>query len=433
VLDWQGFSADKDRLWGKEGGGVVVGFDSANVVFYDVQMPEVKPETFSSMVHMQAETRLPLPVDQMEVAFKRGELKDDQVSVTIAAARKGDVQRFVSEVGRIGPDRIILDAQAIVQVWSECFGRGEKSVLVLSVSGHKTRACFAVNGELVNSVTVDVGSDEFLSEGGAVAEMFVQDITSVIELFGFENAFEVPVRILSDGSEVLSRMADCLSASGLDAETVLPFMDKVFLPQGFSVQDFYEYRIAIGLGLLWLGGGADELNIFKDVYRVKGGEDKHRFLWPMVSGTIAAVSLVLFFSCLYLTDILSLRSIDSKLNDASSGVSCSMLMERQKLMKQAAMQRPDFVKLFTDFYSDENKGVKLDGFNFKNAQLMSLIGTVKNEGQLYKFQKSLQQINGVSSVKIQNAEKENKNGKINFNITFHYKNFTRKGPGDMVF
>jgi len=87
VLDWQGFSADKDRLWGKEGGGVVVGFDSANVVFYDVQMPEVKPETFSSMVHMQAETRLPLPVDQMEVAFKRGELKDDQVSVTIAAAQ----------------------------------------------------------------------------------------------------------------------------------------------------------------------------------------------------------------------------------------------------------------------------------------------------------------------------------------------------------
>ena len=74
---------------------VIVGFNSAGVAFYRITVPAVGEDETASMVKMQAETRLPLPVDQMELAWRADQMRNGQVGYIVAAARKKPLENFV--------------------------------------------------------------------------------------------------------------------------------------------------------------------------------------------------------------------------------------------------------------------------------------------------------------------------------------------------
>ncbi|UCF16052.1 MAG: hypothetical protein JSW59_01055, partial [Phycisphaerales bacterium] len=73
--EWQSFAAecglpDKPAADGDANIGrtVVVGFGSAGTVFHRSSVPPVGEQEIESIVRLQAETRLPLPADQTELA-----------------------------------------------------------------------------------------------------------------------------------------------------------------------------------------------------------------------------------------------------------------------------------------------------------------------------------------------------------------------------
>ena len=70
---------------------------------------------------MQAESRLPLPADQMELAWRTDKTKGDQLEITIAAARRQQVQNFVNKIVSFKPTNIYLDCEGIVKIWKEIF------------------------------------------------------------------------------------------------------------------------------------------------------------------------------------------------------------------------------------------------------------------------------------------------------------------------
>jgi len=94
--DWREFAAecglsvepaapadtDNDRM-------VVVGFNSAGTIFHRTTVPDVGAKEIESIIKLQAETRLPLPPDQMEMAWRADQLQDGQVGVIMAVARRG--------------------------------------------------------------------------------------------------------------------------------------------------------------------------------------------------------------------------------------------------------------------------------------------------------------------------------------------------------
>ena len=91
--DWRSFAAECG-LPAEDAGPVVAGFNSAGVIFYRIDMPEAGRDEIGAMVNLQAEARLPLPAEQIEMTWRPGRAQMGQVAVTIAAAKKEQLQKL---------------------------------------------------------------------------------------------------------------------------------------------------------------------------------------------------------------------------------------------------------------------------------------------------------------------------------------------------
>ena len=76
----------------------IIGFDSSRAAFYRIMVPPVREDQMPSLVRMQAETLLPLPLEQMEMAWRQGAEKEGKSAVTITAARSIQMEKFFQGV-----------------------------------------------------------------------------------------------------------------------------------------------------------------------------------------------------------------------------------------------------------------------------------------------------------------------------------------------
>jgi hypothetical protein len=122
------------------------------------------------------------------------------------------------------------------------------------------------------------------------------------------------------------------------------------------------------------------------------------------------------------------------------------LVQRQKLIRMVARERPDILALLKLITDSGERGVLLNGVSFKKDSKVSITGQVQSDVQLYKFQKTLDKNKDMTDVKITNIGRVSSKsgggpagrpggppsggargkGGITFTITFHYKNFTKK-------
>ncbi|MHC4426601.1 MAG: hypothetical protein ACYSYV_10955, partial [Planctomycetota bacterium] len=260
-MDWRVFAAecglpvgptsqadtDGDRM-------VVVGFDSAAMAFYRMSMPAVAEEELAAIVKLQAETRLPLGAEQMELAWRSGQIQNGQIGVTIAAARKTQLQAFVENVQSFRPAKILLDCEGIIKVWRAFFSGNERNAVVVSAGAQNTQVCLAEDGRLSNAVVLDMGTADFAAGGAEqqteTFQRFTQDMSSVLELFGCTESNELPIFVLSDGSADHVSMVSSLRSAGLNARAALPDANKLTTKGNPGVEGIYEYRVPIGLGLM---------------------------------------------------------------------------------------------------------------------------------------------------------------------------------------
>jgi len=436
-VDWRLFAADcglsvepTERADVDGDRTVVVGFNSAGVAFYRIGVPAVGEEETAAIVKLQAETRLPLPTEQMELAWRTGQMRDGQVPLTIVAARREQLQGFVEKVRDFEPAKILLDCEGIVKAWSVFFTGDETTAVVVSTGARNTQVCLVEDGRLSNAVVLDVGTEDFAAEGDFVGntettERFVLDMRSVLELFGYTERAELPVFVLSDGSAIYVGMVSSLRSAGLNARAALPEIKKLGAEEELEVEEAYEYRVPIGLGLMTLDEHADELNIFERLYNPAGEEKKGPWWYsPIVACAIAAVMLVLLVVVSYAVDVASPKAITKRLEASLSDTNMNMLMQRQELIKIVALQRPDLLDLLKQVSASGDRGIKLESLYFKKGQRITISGQAPGNEQLYKFEKSLQDQKGITDVKMTSSP-DAKSKKLKFNITFHYKNFTR--------
>jgi hypothetical protein len=434
--DWRAFAAEcglsvepKAYTGVESDKTVVIGFSSAGVAFYRISVPDVGKEETAAIIKLQAESHLPLPAEQMELAWRAGKTQNGQVGVTIAAARKEQLQRFIENVRSLEPAKILLDSEAIVKVWRTFFAGYERNALVLSSTAQNTQVCLAENGQLSNTVILDMGMDDF-AEGGEdkqtqTCERFVQDMRSVLELFGYAEQTELPVYILSDGSAAYVSIVSSLRSAGLNARVALPEIKELRLPNKTGLEIIYEYRLSIGLGLMAIEAREDELNIFERLYNPAGKKGKKHWLYsPKIACAIAVVMLVLSVVVSYAIDVASSSAIEKRLTTSDSNADINLLMQRQKLIKEVAQQRPDLLDLLGQVTVSGDSGIKLESFHFKKGQPVTITGQASTNEQLYKFEKSLQDRKNIKSVKM-NPSRDTKTKKVKFTITFHYKNFTK--------
>ncbi len=494
---------------------VVVGFSSAGTIFHRTSVPPVDQQEVESIVKLQAETRLPLPADQTELAWRADPAQNGEIGVTMVVARKALLQEFVRNVRPLDPAKILLDCEGTIKAWRTVFSEYEKEAVVVSMAARSTQVCLARHGRLSNAVILDVGSEDFSAESQTeqlqttekialdigigsssaethegrteITERFVRDMRSVMNLFGFAEPEQVPVLVLSNDSTMYVSIVSALRSAELDARVVLPNV-RTLTAQGESgVQWIYDYRAAIGLGLMALEDGTDDLNIFQKVYsRVDARQERHWIYSPKVAGAIACAMLLALGIVSYAIDLKNPKSIMQRLEGPTSEAKTDLdaLVERQRLIRTVGRERPDMLallKLINDCGKPEDgrgrnqQAVLLNSISFKKGQKITITGQVQNSEQLYKFQESLDKNKDITDVKIPNTGRvtsrsggpsggrpsagppgppgrgdgppdgppngppggppggpgggSRNQGGITFTITFHYKNFTKKTAG----
>jgi len=406
---------------------VAVGFDSSGVIFYRINVPAVKEKELAAIVKLQAEARLPLPSGQMEMSWRTDRIQDEQpVAVTIAAARREHLQEFVDDVRSFEPVRILLDCEGIVKVWRELFSGDSAPAVIVSIRSRDTQVCLAEGGKLINALSLDMGMEDFSAVQGSVEQMeiadrFVQDMRSVLELFGCAEPGEVPIFVLSDGGDAVEEITSYLESGGLNALAAVPQMQRLRSQTELGAGDIYEYRVPIGLAMMAFEAKTDELNIFERLYRTdKEKQKRHWFHSPKITGTITAVMLALLLVVCYAADVASVN----RLSGLEAKTDFNLLMQRRKLIKTIALQRPDMLGLLKDINSTEHNGIVLSSVHFKKGQPVTIKGQAKGDEQLFKFQKSLESMKGIKRVLIENQTTKDK--KREFTITFHCGRFTEK-------
>jgi hypothetical protein len=439
---------------------IVVGFDSAGTAFYRFNMPAIEKKEIEAIVKLQAESRLPLPAEQMELAWRTDQIQNGQIAITMAASRKQNVQAFVDKVRSVQPTQIILDCEAVVKAWRTLFSKSKKDAVIINAAARNTQVCLVEDWQLSNSVALDMGIEDF-AEGQAEEETettqrYVQDIRSIVDLFGQERTTKFPVIVLSDGSATYVNLASALKSAGLNAQVSPPEPAKLSAPDKLVNEDIYKYRVPIGLALTALDTNTDKLNLFENLYNPAGKEkQQHWLLSPKVVYTTAAITLVLFIIVSYAMTIARPGAIEKHIKASGAEADIKMIMERQKLKKVIAQQRPDLLNLLSEITScgqinqrpqrsgrGQNSGIQLESFHFKKGQPVTITGQASNNDQLYSFEKSLEERTDIKEVKrstTQNiissnvnnsarnsgAARNGRNRGTKFTITFHYKNFTK--------
>jgi hypothetical protein len=410
-------------------------------------VPAIKEKEIAAIVRVQAETRLPLPPEQVELAWRAGQIRNNEVAVTIAAARRERLQEFVENVRGLEPGKILLDCEGVVKAWMTFFGGSEsaKGAVVVSMAARSTQVCLVEDGRLSNAAALDIGIDDLSAAGPTeqteTTEAFVQDMRSVLELFGYPATArrfaetsaglgELPVFVLSDGSDAIEGIVSALRSAELDARAAEPSIEELGIGGEVGAEELYEYRVPIGLALLGLGAGAEELNIFERLYRPSGEKKRRHWIYsPKVAGAIAAVMLVMLVIVSYAVDVAGPGAIEKRVRASVSDADMDVLVQRQKLIRTVASERPDLLELLSLVSSSGSKGILLDSLQFKKGQPISITGQADNADLLYKFQESLLTKKGIKQVEIQNAAKDPRGDKFKFTITFHYRNFTTKKVG----
>jgi len=275
-----------------------------------------------------------------------------------------------------------------------------------------------------------MGTEDFSQrnpEQTETIERFIQDIRSALESFGYAKPKKLPIFVLSDGNKAVESIVSCLESAQLNATASLPQVDKITEQREFGIEQLYEYRVPIGLALMALQTPVEGLNLFENLYSPAWREEKKSALYSLkIAGLSAAIMLVVFVIVSYAVDIVSPNAIQKRLTAADSNADINLLMQRQKLIKAVALERPNLLELLKLVNEGGDGRVKLDSFYFKKGQLVSVTGQAQNSDQLYDFQETLLKKNGIKDVKIQSTSRDIKSKKIKFTLTFHYKNFTRK-------
>jgi hypothetical protein len=409
---------------------IVVGFNSAGTIFNRTTVPDVGDKEIESIIGLQAETRLPLPPEQIELDWRADKLQDGQLGVTIAVARKEQLQKFVYNVRCFRPAKILLNCEGLVKAWGEVFSGTKQKAIVLSCGAHNTQVCLVEGGRLSNAVVLDIGVDDFSSIGpeeqSEATEMFAQDMRSVLDLFGCSDQGELPVFVLSDGSPAYVSIVSFLRLAGLNARVASPGLDRLRASSELSVECVYEYLTPIGLALMALDESSDELNIFKHLYSpAKKVVRKHWLHSTKMTCAIASIMLVLLIIVSYAVDIAGPKSIEKRLDASVSDVDMNLLVKRQQLIKTVARERPDLLDLLKVVNESGERGIKLTSLNFKKGQPVSVTGEVSSNDQLSRYEKKLQNTKGIQKVNY-TANTNAKSKKITFTMTFDYKNFGRK-------
>ena len=408
----------------------VIGFDAGGIVFYRASVPTVKPDQLDAIARLQAEALLPLSADQMEIVWRAEPPRDGKTQIILAAGRADQLHRFARTVEPCRPEKILLDCHGTVGAWQLLFGGGPHAAVIIHIGPDSTRICLTQRGRLTLAVTADVRADQLTSDGQLDrphAEQLAQDTRGALELFCDSDTAPPKAFVLADDPTTAHHVAEYLAGVGLDVAPCALRPEPLARHNTLSDEQIYQYALPIGLAAVALEDHGAELALFDKIHRT--GRPGRRLIRPYslkLAGSLAALMLVALIAVWYAADVGRLNRYQTLWQTLEDDLDVTDLTRQRDLRRQIARQRPDMLDLYRQINAARPKGMMLDGIDFKIGRPVSITGIAKDRDQLFAFQESLQQQKGLTAVRIQSSNPDEKGKKLTYTITCGYKTFSKK-------
>ncbi|MCH7917296.1 MAG: hypothetical protein IIC50_04845 [Planctomycetes bacterium] len=412
--------------------------ESIGVAFQEFTIPAVGSQETEAMVRMQAETRLPLPIEQMDIAWRTRPGTAGQCSVILAAARKGLLQSVADQLHQINPTEMVLEAEALVALWKHLCPRQAMDPVLIDVTSRRTLICNVAEGSLVHATVMDVGwadvepslrpRDEQEQEGQSPEalspfELFVQDLREILSGYGSE-AGARPVYVSTDTPEQMNLLAESLDAQGLSVAPLQPDQERLVTHSESDTLDLiFEYRLALGAALACLDSDTQRLRLF-DRYCAAPAQDakRRRSITTGVAAVVALLAMAIMLAGLYGIDVVKAQ----RLEELTQGADLRQILQEKAHQKEIARRRLNVPALLQEMGAAEGSGIVLDSLHFKEGQAIKVEGRADQEKQLHTFQEGLLGQRGIDKVILTRSSFNKKTKKFEFTLTFHYKTFTLK-------
>ncbi|MFC1760893.1 hypothetical protein ACFL6U_02305 [Planctomycetota bacterium] len=416
---------DADSTKTRRGKPVVVGFSAVGVASYRLELPAVGDSQLADMVHMQSEARLPLPLEQMELGWRRVGMSAGQTIVTAAAARRQRLAGLVNQVKLLQPITLCLDSEALVALGMNLAENMPSTGIVMALGEHTTHVCRVEDGQLSQTAIIDCGRADLIvgvSDVQAHAlERFTQDLEGALVSMGDGPKEEVTVHILSDGRAGDAVLAETLSQQQRPIRLCSLHWDR-FRDNTLSNADLWEQRVPIGLALRVLE--ADNVKgLFHHLCRPQESREVAK---PVCSLRSAIVWLILALLALGAAADMSYSYKERHLQELCETGKAEELVKEREVQKTLAQYRPDLLDLLTQVNDEKHKDITIDEIHFERGQAVRIIGHTKKAEDMYAFEEGLLDQSGIKSVSLEKEAFDKKAKVFNFTVLLHYKTFTKK-------
>ncbi|MBW8035798.1 MAG: PilN domain-containing protein [Planctomycetes bacterium] len=400
----------------------VMGIDSKGIAFYRLEIPPVNDAQIPSLVAMQIEMMLPLPPDQMQVAFLADDIKNSARLVTVAVARKQSLKKHADFARDCQTSNVMLNCQGLVKAFNNLYDCPRDTFVIANIRTADTQLLLTEKGRLLHAITLDIGSED-LSESddftSSQNELFVHDLASAIDHFAEKTDYKPQIVVLSSDALLADAMVTLCNDADLTASQAVYNGGHIKAGNVFADDEQLQYLEAIGLAMFAIEGDTSKIDLFQGLSEPKTKKKEKNPLTSLIVSL--AIFTALLMAALYISTQLNIRYLASYENK-----DVDQLIKMQKVRKYVAAQRPDLLDLLTEISKDAPKGMMIDSFSFKKGQPVTISGNAAKGEEVLKFQEFLGGKKDISNVNIVISPADKKTKKTPYRITFHYKHWTKK-------
>jgi type IV pilus assembly protein PilM len=130
-----------------------------------ISIPKIQGEKLEEAVHWELKTLIPVPLDEVNIAFLEiGEKQTPagvMLDIYVAAAPKAFTERFVKLAELAGINLIALETESLANTRSVMLSKPEGDVFIVDFGANSTDFVLSRNGVPVFTQTISTGSDAF--------------------------------------------------------------------------------------------------------------------------------------------------------------------------------------------------------------------------------------------------------------------------------
>ena len=420
-----GLDSAVDQVLKQAGHGqtsVVIGLDSAQLRYLDLELPPADADQLPMLIRTQAEARLPLDSDRMQLAWHIAPTAQGY-ACTVAAAR---LDTTSAALGKLSVSShvaaIVPDASGLACLRPRLFAPTPERCLIVRRRSEGIALVLAEGTTALRSTTV--GADA--SDVAERPELVIQDIRIELEALRHDRQEDIPIYLWPGDDAFMQHLAEQLAQTGRQVSSLETDPDAL-TQAGLTDHDTLASAAleATGLAVLGLFETAPAFDFLQSQQATQSVEDTVRQRKKRLRAAAAVVILAILCAAVSYAGLqLEVRQLRRELAVEVDGLNAATVLEQQAYQEAVARARPDLLELL-EAIQDARDGMLLDSIEFEQARPVRLVATAGSYEQIYAFQRRLQAHDGIREVRLLDPRMDEQNRRVRFTLQFHYRHFTQ--------